>query len=360
MQPVTGTLQEPGIARCAETRRGTLGSVGLGRFCRGDLSVRAVGRLGVFRGLVGGFRFLVVFFLILLVIGRFFVGGVRGRGVVIYVAAARGTGYVAYATAYLDCVGGQYGAGRALGVVGQCHYGLGVAEAFLQRHGAKVNPCSAAHLLVDAEFLGAARVVDRIVCVGRGIGQCLIADVNGIFAILGDVGVPCRGRGVASGYGRHLAVGAVLEWILGVAEVGQVVDEAFPLACGPLLCAVVLAVGGLGIYLAVGVGVIVHYHLMAVGVAFAWQEHVCSGVLKHRHHIRKYVAHGVCVLHGLEQQRALPLPAPVLVVTAVAVPQGHDVIVHTFGGGRYGIDLGDERGILAVFRRQLVHLGYVV
>ena len=139
MQPVTGTLQESGITRGAEVWCGTLGGVVLSCFCLCDFGIGTVGGLGIFRifrGLVGCLRFFFVVFFILLFIGRFFVGGVRGRRVVIYVAAARRPGYVAHASANLDGVGGKNGARRALGVVGQCHDGFGVAVPFLKGYGA--------------------------------------------------------------------------------------------------------------------------------------------------------------------------------------------------------------------------------
>ena len=197
--------------------------------------------------------------------------------------------------------------------------------------------------------------------VGRGVRQALVAHIYGVFALLGDVGVPCGDRRSAVlADGRGLPVGAVFERIFRVAEVAQVIDETFPLAGCPFLLAVVLAVGGLRIDLAAGIDIVVHDHLMGVGVALARQEHVGSGVLEHRHHVGQDVAHGIGVLDGLEQQRTLPLPCTVLEVTAMAVPHGHDIVVHALGDLRHRIHLLDERRIAAVLLRKLVDPGDIV
>jgi hypothetical protein len=368
VEPVACPFEESRHTRRAERRRGALlgGLLLLGRGLATLLGVVGYVVAALVDGLlVGfvGFVGLLVRLLVGLVVAH---GALRGEvllgsgGVIPYVGASRAAGDVAHSAADLHGVGRHDGACGAVGEVGERHHRLLVAVSALERERAQVDPCASAHLLVDLELLGAARIVYRIAGVGRGVGQCLVADVDGIFAVLGYVGIPCGHRRSASLLGRRLAVGAVLERILRVAEVGEVVDESLEFACGPFVDAVELLIERLREDLALVVGVVVDNHLVAVGVAFAWQHHVCAGVLEHRHDIGEHVRHREDILDGLEQHGALPLPRAVVVIAAMRMPEGYDVVVHALRGLDRRVDLGDEIGVVAILLWELVDLMDVI
>ena len=65
-----------------------------------------------------------------------------------------------------------------------------VVLALVEGEGAEVYPCASAHLLVDFELCDAPFVVDGVCSVGHGVGERLVADVDGISAFFGDVGYP--------------------------------------------------------------------------------------------------------------------------------------------------------------------------
>ncbi len=195
-----------------------------------------------------------------------------------------------------------------------------------------------------------------------GVGECLVADIYSIFSILGNVGIP-RSYGWCSSFlGSGLPVCAVFKRVLGVAEIRQVVDESFEFAGAPVCCSGLLSVVGLRIYTSFVVGIVVDYYLVAVCIAFARQHHVGAGILHHRCDERKYVTHGIGVFDGLEQERTLPHPgsAARLVISAVRVPQGHDVVVHSLCGADHRVAFRDKSRIGAVLLRELVDFGDVI
>ena len=163
----------------------------------------------------------------------------------------------------------------------------------------------------------------------------MIGDVDGVFARLGDPRNPSGGRaafriGVGHPGGAHpervllIEIGGLR---VGEARVGGVVPDA-------------------GFEVAGARFIVVHDHFVHVPVAFPGQQHVGAGVLEHRHEERNDVALGVEVFHRLEDAGALPFPAGerLLIVPAVALPQGDVPVLQAFRGLVGGGEPADQRG----------------
>lgn len=91
----------------------------------------------------------------------------------------------------------------------------------------EVDPCAAAHRLVDAETGRSTFVANRVDRIVRAVRQCFIGDVNGIPAAFRNVGRPtCRADVVRMTYGHGLPERSVAERVLGILVAGLFVGEA--------------------------------------------------------------------------------------------------------------------------------------
>ena len=229
-----------------------------------------------------------------------------------------------------------------------CHHRVFVFRHVAQHHltlcslvkgeGSEINPCTAAHLLVDRKLGLAVFVVDGVVCVGGTVGQCLVRHIHRIFAVDRHVGSPGDGALLAFlAYRVCHTERAFGKRILKVFIFGTQIGKARALTLCPRLVAVGLGVertvcGHGAVGLTNGhVGIVVDHHLIRVSVAFARCHDYGAGVLKHRYDVGQHVALRVFVLHALEHTSTLPLPTgeSLLVVESVALPHGYMLAVKT-------------------------------
>ncbi len=269
-------------------------------------------------------------------------------------------GYVAHSAAYLHRIGCK---GFAFSLVAEVCKGydrLGVAVSGFKRERAEIDPCAAAHCLVDREFLAPAGVIDCVSCILSRIGKGLVAYVHGIFPLFWYVGIPGGYRWFSGADGRCLPVRPVFKRVFGVAEVRKVVYEPVIVSSGPSSRPGLFLVIWLGIHFPVGIGVIVHNHFVDVRVAFFGKHDVCSGVLKHWDGIWQDISHCEEVFHCLEKERALPLPGTAFEVSSMARPKADDVAFHAFLRIHPRLACHDKWDVCAITFGQPVNLGDVV
>ena len=195
----------------------------------------------------------------------------------------------------------------------------------------EVDPCAAAHRLVDAETGRSSFVANRVDRIVRAVRQCFIGDVNGIPAAFRNVGRPtCRADVVRMTYGHGLPERSVAERVLGVLVAGLFVGEAGLLAGRPGFRPVSLFVTRRARYRRV----VVCDRLFGLYVAFARHQDVGPGVFQHRNQVGQHVALRVEVFDDLENTCPLPLPAVQFrfEIVSVTLPQGDVASVES--GGR--------------------------
>ena len=112
----------------------------------------------------------------------------------------------------------------------------------------------------------------------------------------------------------------------------------------PCLLAALFSVGVLG-----EVAIIIHNHFHRVHITLTRVKHVGTCIFEHRHHIGKHITHGVKVLDGLEQARALPFPAVDFwfIIESVAVPHGYQIAIKCLGVAARRTHFGDKWFVLA-------------
>ena len=185
------------------------------------------------------------------------------------------SGYIAHASAEAHGVGTDVAA--VVAVVGEDD-AVVAALPCGEVEGAEVDPCAAAHLLVYAEAGGLAAVVHGVGGIADAGGERGVADIDGIAAVLGDVGRPgglaLIAAALLSGNGARSAMGeGVLAVEVDVLELCE--------ACGTIGPRVLSGRLGVG---AVHFGrVVVDDDLVALPVALAWRVEHGAGVLEHRH-----------------------------------------------------------------------------
>lgn len=95
---------------------------------------------------------------------------------------------VAYTTANLHGVGGDDCAG--FGRNAHEFDGGTFTPTLVEREMAEINPCSAAHSLIDTERGCALKAIHAIECVGGAIGERGIGNIDSVAATFGHIGSP--------------------------------------------------------------------------------------------------------------------------------------------------------------------------
>ena len=177
----------------------------------------------------------------------------------------------------------------------------------------------------------------------HAVGERLVRNIEGEIAIF-------RHFHIVGGFGEfaflhrfHHSGGAIGERILKILVGGLLVGKTHA-SISPCLLAALFSVGVLG-----EVAIIIHNHFHRVHITLTRVKHVGTCIFEHRHHIGKHITHGVKVLDGLEQARALPFPAVDfwLVVQAVAVPHGYQIAIKCLGVAARRTHFGDKWFVLA-------------
>ena len=153
-----------------------------------------------------------------------------------------------------------------------------LASLFVENKLAKVNPSAATHLLVYAEMAFSALMVHSVMSSCGASWHCFIRYIDGIFACFGHVGCPFGCAFLSFFYRLHTAKRAISKGILKGHVHLLSMGKACSLALLPCLLAIVFFVNGFAV---LGVGIVIHYHLVGVPVAFAWQDNVCACVFEH-------------------------------------------------------------------------------
>ena len=219
--------------------------------------------------------------------------------------------YIAHATAKAHGIGGYEPVVAAL--VAHHHTVLFV-KAGIEVEGAKVYPCAAAHLLVHTKVSGLPLVVNGVVCIGNAALNGLVAHIHGIAPFFFDVWlIGGHGQVFALGSGEQHACRAHGKGVLPVGE--HTAGHSKPAHAGvhPGIAALGFAVRGSGAV------VVVNHHLFGLPVAFAWSEHVGTGIFEHGNQVGHHNGGGEQVFGGAEQVGALPLPPAFLLVEVAAV-----------------------------------------
>ena len=108
---------------------------------------------------------------------------------------------------------------------------------------AEINPCAAAHRLVDYEVGLATFMKNRVVGIVGASGQRLIAYIYSIFAILGNIRGPSDSTAFIDFFdGRNHAVSAVCKRVLEVGILFLTIGEARTVSFLPGVEAVVLSI----------------------------------------------------------------------------------------------------------------------
>ncbi len=253
---------------------------------------------------------------------------------------AHRAGHVAHAAADLHGVG-RHDAPCMRRKVRE-HHPRGMAPRG-ERERPQVDPRASAHRLIDREAALAAQVAHRVARILRTLRQAPVADIDSVFARLGNVGRPLGRAALRSlGHARRAAHRTLAEGVLARAvEAPQVREPGASVAPREAARRLGIAHGP------ADTGVVVGHQLGAPHVALARQQHVRPRIFEHRHQERQHVPLRVEVLAGLPQTRTLPAPAvPALIeIASVALPQG-DVSAAQPGRRRPGRrEPRDERAV---------------
>ena len=217
-------------------------------------------------------------------------------------------GDVAVAAADLHGIGREDAPGRARTV----RKGHDLTVSRSERETSQIDPCAAAHRLVDGERGLPAEVVHRIMRIVGAFGRRFVTYIDRIFAPFGDVGPPHGAGRTIARHGARAARRAVTERVftrmVNLSQVCETRTAGFP---GPFF------------RILPGV-VVVGQHLEFLHVAFARQHHAGPGIFEHRDQIRQHVTLRIEVLAGLPKHRTLPFPTVLSLVeiASVALPKG--------------------------------------
>ena len=233
------------------------------------------------------------------------------------------TSYVAHSTPEAHGICGDNTAVVAL--VGE-RYAIVLTVASVEEEGAKINPCAAAHLLVDAETGALTSMAHGVKGIADAGGHSRIGHVNGIVAIFGDSRNPndaarLRATSLRS---RHTC-STIEEWIVaidiylfrqGEAHAG-IIPAVLPVDLEVKACFVR--------------AVVIDDDFMLLPIAFAWRIDYSACILKHGHEIRHDKGLRQQVFGGTEEARTLPLPFVIFqrIELAMARPQTDMMPVET-------------------------------
>lgn len=250
------------------------------------------------------------------------------------------SGNVTHTTTHFNGIGSHHSI-LALAGVGDGEHIL--VPALLERECAEIHPHASRHALIHGEGAGDAAGVHNILGIVHAVGERLVRNIEGEIAIF-------RHIHIVGGFGEfaflhrfHHSGGAIGERILKILVGGLLVGKTHA-GISPCLLAALFSVGVLG-----EVAIIIHNHFHRVNITLTRVKHVGTSIFEHRHHIGKHITHGVKVLDGLEQARALPFPAVDfwLVVQAVAVPHGYQIAIKCLGVAARRTHFGDKWFVLA-------------
>ena len=162
-------------------------------------------------------------------------------------------------------------------LVGQDHTIEGVT-ALVEAERAQINPCRAAHLLIDAELCLLSLMPHGVVGVVDAARHSLIAHIDGVVSFFGNRGLIGNLIVVRATAGclRHTGC-ACYEGILTVYIRPIMKGKAGLWRLLPRL-----AVAGLDVVHQVLVVIVVDNHLMALPVTLSWCEDNGTGILEHR------------------------------------------------------------------------------
>ena len=209
----------------------------------------------------------------------------------------------------------------------------------------QIDPCAAAHGLIDRETALATQMAHRVEGILRTAFDRLVGDVDCVFAARGQVGAPFGTALAAVGYGLHAACRPLRKGVLALdVDLAPVCESRSRVE--PAAVAGEFDVGRSFVHARIVVG----DRLLGLHVAFARQQHVGTRPFEHRHQVRQHVTLRVEVFTGLPQPRTLPAPAVLLLIEIAAVALPHRYVapresVRRFHGRRQA---GHQRTVRTV------------